>query len=315
MESLWLVPTLMALAVYGLGQGLVKQYSLDVPPARYCLYFFFAKLIVYGGYYVFQDAGWPFEAARTKDIAIAVAAYVLEGLGWICYYESIVAGPITIVGTLSAAYAAPTVLFAYIFLGETLAPIQYVGVTLVIAGCAGVSYAPASAGGKVTSRRWMVLAAFALLFWGGWQTLVKYSYQTAEFQESQMGLFSICGAFLTLFVFGALRGRREGPAPKGEIAKSAVPMGMMAGGDLGVLIATKSGPVSVVTAISGAYPLVTLGYAWFVLKERITTVQWVFIALVIVGMYLSPGDSPGLARLAAFLSGSDAELGPGSVSP
>ncbi|MBI4818805.1 MAG: DMT family transporter [Deltaproteobacteria bacterium] len=283
----WLVPTLMALAVYGLGQGLVKQYSLDIPPARYCFYFFFAKLIVYGGYFVFQDGTWPFEAARSKDIGIAVVAYVLEGLGWICYYQSIVSGPISIVGTLSAAYAAPTVLFAYVFLGETLKELQYLGVFLVIAGCAGVSYSPAGAGGKVTSRRWMVFATFALLFWGGWQTLVKYSYQSAKFEETQMGLFSICGAFLTLFAFGVLRGRREGSAPKGEFAKSALPMGMMASGDLGVLIATKTGPVSVVTAVSGAYPLVTLGYAFFALKERITKLQAFFIGLVIVGMYLS----------------------------
>lgn len=284
----WLLPTLGALLVYGLGQGLVKQYSVDVPPARYCFYFFFAKLLVYGGFFLAEGGTLPFKEATASQIATAILAYVLEGAGWICYYESIVAGPITIVGTLSAAYAAPTVLFAYVFLGEQLAPIQYAGVILVIAGCAGVAYTPPDPSAKVTGRRWIPLAVLALLFWGAWQTLVKYTYDQTKLTEPQMGIFSICGAFLTLFLYGVLRGRGEAPAKKGEMVKSAAPMAMMASGDLGVLIATKSGPVSVVTAISGAYPLVTLAYARFVLKERITPFQWACIALVLVGMFLSP---------------------------
>lgn len=280
----WLVPTVVALLVYGLGQGLVKQYSVDVPPARYCFYFFFAKLFVYGGYFVAQGDPWPFTGADPSQVALAIAAYLLEGAGWICYYESIVAGPITIVGTLSAAYAAPTVLFCYIFLGETLAPVQYAGVALVIAGCAAVAYMPPDPNAKVTSRRWIPLAVAALGFWGGWQTIVKHTYNTTSFTEPQMGVFSICGAFFTLFLYGVLRGRGERRAERSEVAKSAVPMAMMAGGDLGVLIATKSGPASLVTTISGAYPLITLAYAWFVLKERITAFQWFGILLVLAGM-------------------------------
>jgi drug/metabolite transporter (DMT)-like permease len=289
MAAVWILPTLVALLVYGLGQGLVKQYSVDVPPARYCFYFFFAKLLVYGGFFVAEGAAFP-PLENPAQVAVAILAYVLEGAGWICYYESIVAGPITIVGTLSAAYAAPTVIFALIFLGEELAPLQYGGVALVILGCVLVSYAPAEKGGKVTSRRWIPLAIMALAFWGAWQTLVKHTYNTTPFTEPQMGLFSISGAFLTLFAYGVIRGRKGGPRQPGEIRKSAVPMAMMAGGDLGVLIATKSGPVSVVTTISGAYPLVTLGYAWFKLKERITPLQWAGIVLVLIGMYLSPGE-------------------------
>ena len=183
---------MMALLVYGLGQGVVKQYSVDVAPARYCLYFFFAKLVVYGGYFLFEGASLPFAGATFAQMGPAVLAYMLEGLGWIFYYESIVAGPITIVGTLSAAYAAPTVLFAYIFLGETLAPLQYAGVISVISGCAAVAYAPSIPGGKVTSKRWMLYAALALTCWGAWQTLVKYTYNNSPFNEPQMGVFSIC---------------------------------------------------------------------------------------------------------------------------
>jgi drug/metabolite transporter (DMT)-like permease len=70
-------------------------------------------------------------------------------------------------------------------------------------------------------------------------------------------------------------------------------MGMMAGGDLSVIIASRMGPISVVTPLSGAYPLVTLLFAWLILKEKITALQWANICLILIGMFLSPDFSSG----------------------
>ena len=43
---LWLTPALLALLLYGLGQGLVKMWIGDVSPARFCLYFACARAVV-----------------------------------------------------------------------------------------------------------------------------------------------------------------------------------------------------------------------------------------------------------------------------
>jgi drug/metabolite transporter (DMT)-like permease len=67
-----------------------------------------------------------------------------------------------------------------------------------------------------------------------------------------------------------------------------VPMGMMAGGDLGVIIAARFGPISIVTPLTGAYPVVTLGFAGLVLREKITLLQYVCIGGIIVGMIFCP---------------------------
>ena len=40
---IWLAPALSALFLYGVGQGLVKKWIAEVPPARFCLYFVLAK--------------------------------------------------------------------------------------------------------------------------------------------------------------------------------------------------------------------------------------------------------------------------------
>jgi hypothetical protein len=41
----WLTPALIALLLYGLGQGLVKKWIGEVPPARLCLYYVLATSI------------------------------------------------------------------------------------------------------------------------------------------------------------------------------------------------------------------------------------------------------------------------------
>jgi hypothetical protein len=45
---LWLTPSLLALLLYGLGQGFVKMWITEVPPARFCLHFACAGALVMG---------------------------------------------------------------------------------------------------------------------------------------------------------------------------------------------------------------------------------------------------------------------------
>ena len=285
---IWLTPTLMSLVLWGLGQGFVKKWISEVPPARFCLYFVVAKAIVNVGYFLTQQHPNPFAAEGIRFLLAGVFAYTLDGLAWIFYFESIVAGPITIVGTLSAAYPALTVLFARIFLNEKLQTLQYWAIAAVIAGCLGLSYAPPDPNAKVTQKRWIPFAASALILWGIAQTIVKWSYGLPNAHEANMALFNTFGGILTLGVYGLLKGR-TGVHSAREWLKSFLPMGMMAGGDLGVIIASRVGPISLVTPISGAYPVVTLIFAALVLRERITWFQIVSVSLIIAGIVFSPG--------------------------
>jgi drug/metabolite transporter (DMT)-like permease len=280
---LWLAPSLLALLLYGLGQGFVKMWIGEVSPARFCLYFACARALVMVCYF-FANSRTPVFAAQGRDLlGIGVLAYLLDGIGWIMYFQSIIAGPIAIVGTLSAAYPAITIVFAHWFLGETLTPLQYGAVTLVIGGCIGLAYQPADAANKVAGRAWIVLAFLALLLWGGAQTIIKYDYSLGA-TDTNMALYSAIGALLTLGVYGLWKGR-AGTHTAIEWARSFLPMGMMASGDLGVLIASRYGEISIVTPLTGAYPVVTLAFAALVLRERIVLLQWGCIAAILVGIF------------------------------
>ncbi|MCX7056127.1 MAG: DMT family transporter [Proteobacteria bacterium] len=284
---MWLTPAMIALLLYGLGQGLVKKWIGEVPPARFCLYFVLAKSVINLSYFLSQDHPSLLASDGHPFLVYGVLAYMLEGTGWILYFESIVAGPITIVGTLSAAYPALTVVFAHWFLGETLSPLQYGAVTLVIGGCLGLSYSPPDAEQKLTGRRWIPLSLIALVMWASSQTLVKYSYGLAQADEVNLALCSTIGGALTLGIYGLLKGRSGSHSVRGWV-HSFVPMGMLAGGDLGVIIANRYGPISFVTPLTGAYPVVTLVFAALVLKENISRLQYACIAAIIGGMLLCP---------------------------
>jgi drug/metabolite transporter (DMT)-like permease len=281
---LWLTPALLALFLYGLGQGFVKMWITEVPPARFCLYFACARAVVMMCYFLANPHTPVFTAEGHRLLAIGVLAFMLDGTGWILYFQSIIAGPITIVGTLSAAYPALTVLFAHWFLGETLSPAQYVAVVLVIGGCIGLAYQPDGAANTVTGRAWIPLAFAALVLWGGSNTIVKYDYGLGA-TDANMSLYSVFGALLTLGAYGMVKGR-AGTHSLVEWTRSFLPMGMMAAGDLGVLIASRYGKISIVTPLTAAYPLVTLAFAALVLRERIKLLQWGCIIAILVGMYL-----------------------------
>ncbi len=289
---IWLAPALIALLLYGLAQGFARKYVAEVSPARFCLFFIVARSLVALVYFSIQKHPPPFAPSGRTFLALAISVYVLDGLGWILYYKSILLGPITIVGTLSAAYPALTVLFARVFLGEVLPPRGYVGVALVIAGCVGMAWSPSTPGQKAANRGWIPLAAGALLLWGAAQTLLKYAYGFPNADEVNAMIFMTMGGWLTLGVYGLAYGRRSRSTGSRmserarEWAHALFPMGMMAGGDAAVLVATRYGPVSIVTPLTAAYPVVTIVFAALALRERVTRLQVASIASTLAGMYL-----------------------------
>ncbi len=85
---IWLLPALAALCLYGIGQGLVKKWISEVPPARFCLYFVVAKAVVNLGYFFTNEHPSLSDPAGFKFMAVGAFAYMLDGAGWILYFES-----------------------------------------------------------------------------------------------------------------------------------------------------------------------------------------------------------------------------------
>lgn len=281
----WLAPTIAALFAWGIAQGLVKKYIGEVSAARFCLYYAIANAVVNTAFWLFHDTPPPFAPEGREFAFWGLLAYVLDGLAWIFYYQSLTYGPISIVGTLSAAYPALTVIFARVFLGEELTLLQGLGVGAVLIGCIALAWSP-SESSKAVDGRWKILAGTALVIWGISGTLIRYAYEFPQAHEANLALFIAIGGLVTLGVYGLAKGAARG-ATRAEWLRSAGPMATMALGSLFVAIAYKHGPASLVTPLAGAYPVITIGFAWAVLKERPTNLQWGGIAAVLAGMVLT----------------------------
>ncbi len=288
-ELPWLAPTLGALFAWGLAQGLVKKYIGEVSAASFCLYYAIANAVVNVGFWALHDAPPAFAAGGRQFAFWGMLAYVLDGLAWIFYYQSLTYGPISIVGTLSAAYPAITVLLARAFLGEELTVPQGLGVGVVLLGCLALAWSPADGRGS-SNGRWKLLAGAALVIWGVSGTLIRYSYGFPNAHEANLALFIAIGGLLTLGTYGVLKGAARSGS-RAEWLRSAGPMSTMALGGLLVAVAYKHGPASLVTPLAGAYPVVTIAFAWALLKERPTGLQWGGIAAVLLGMVLTTAVS------------------------
>ncbi|UCF80565.1 MAG: DMT family transporter [Acidobacteriota bacterium] len=294
----WLGPTLVAFLLYGISGGLFKQALDDIPVSRFCLYTVVVDAVVYMSFFLYWHKTGshppPFAPEGLQFFFWAMVSGLLEGIAGILYYESLSGGPVSIVGTVSAAYPVATAVLAFIFLGELLIPTQYIGAALVVAGCIGIAYEPSDPDQKTSTRRalgmplWFVYAILAALLWGIGGAMNRWVYELPNASEANFALYGIFADVLTIGVYGALL-EREWKFPVKEGAWAALPLAISAVADGVLYLAYRLGPATLVTTLSGAYPAVTLVYAYFVIKERPTFLQWVCIALVFIGMLLSPG--------------------------
>ena len=238
-------------------------------------------------FWFFKDAKPDLFAVENRGFLLyGLLAYLMDGIAWIFYYKSVVAGPISIVGTLSAAYPGLAILFARIFLNENLTTIQYIGAFGIILACIGLAYEPPEPDRKKKKLRWIPYATAALIIWGINATIIKHAYNLPGADSGNLALCLAVGGLLTLGIYGFLYGRK-GASSRKEWIESAAPMTTMALGGLMVMIAYETGPVSIVTPLSGAYPVVTLGFAAIVLNERLLALQWICIAAILTGMVLT----------------------------
>jgi drug/metabolite transporter (DMT)-like permease len=293
LDGQWVGPTFTALFLYGIAGGLFKQVLGDIPVARFCLYTVVVDGVIYMSYYLTHDHPPPFAPEGLRFFYWAMVAGVLEGIASILYYESLSGGPVSVIGTVSAAYPIVTAMLAFFFLGELLIPTQYVGVALVIIGCIGIAYEPSDPDQKTSARQvlgmplWFLQSILAALLWGIGGAMDRWVYELPNASEANFVLFGIFANVLTVGLYGLLL-EREWKFPVKEWAWATLPLGINAVADIALYIAYEWGPATLVTTLSGAYPPVTLVYAYFVIRERPTRLQWTCIALVFIGLMLSP---------------------------
>jgi drug/metabolite transporter (DMT)-like permease len=311
---LWAWPALGATVLWGIGDGLYKQYIENIHPHRLCLYSVPVYAVVYLSFFFALYHPPPFAPEGRAFLFWSVLTGLAYGAGSVISYEGILRGPISLLSPVYAAYPIVTAVLAAIFLDEVLSLRQYAGVGLVLAGCLSLAYEPAREAREErtesaqesqeedepgdqtgSSHTWLLLAAATAILWGVGAVLNSYAYRMPNSNYANFMLFMLMTSVPTLGLWGLLRERtlpenERWRYPAVDFPPSILALGIYALGDVSVYLAYEEGPATLVTVLSGAYPAVTLPYAFFVLGERPTRFQWSCIALILLGTGLSAGE-------------------------
>ncbi len=136
------------------------------------------------------------------------------------------------------------------------------------------------------SQTWILPVIGAWIVWGFWGFLPKYAVK--HITPMDVIVWEVVGAIMIGVCSLAYMGFKL------KFHSVGTPLGIAAGfcGYLGTIFflhALREGPVSLVTAISALYPILTIVLAFFFLHEPLTLKQLVGIILAMVAVVLIAG--------------------------
>ena len=210
------------------------------------------------------------------------SAAFLSAWGYVFYYEALARGNVSIVGTVTAAFPAVTIVLAWLLLGEHLLLPQRIAVFLIVGSIVFFSYKKKTASGE--GKGWILFMLLCVLFWGAWAVLAKLAVDRIG-QPNLLGAYACVGPIVWApYWLFKTKGRLS--VPLRALGRPELAVLCFCCAAISMYGALRRGYVSIVTPIVDLYPLVTILYARIWLKERMTRYQGVALILVLVGILL-----------------------------
>jgi transporter family protein len=239
-------------------------------------------MMYFAGFWFWRDSA----VVGLEYGALAAVSAFLGTVAYLCFFESVMTGQVTIVGTISAAYPSLTVIGAVALLSESLTVAQLVGIAAIICGIVALSYDRNPHSGHSIPRRSLLFALLAFALWGMWSL-------TAKIAVSNIGAGNVFGFYVISSITGPLvyiwfrRTRLDSLKVERSWAPcvfGAAGIALNVSGTLVFTFALSMGLASLVVPISSAYPLVTVVVALLLLGEKLNRLQLVGLAFVITGL-------------------------------
>ncbi len=289
MEDVWLLLSLGAVVLYGFSQVAQKVSLNDIP----------ASVVVF----LSVTVGIPISAVClvpffwSGDIwdvgavpfVLGLLAATFGQIGYFLYLEAAQRGPISVVGSVTAAYPIMVVAVAIIFLEEAPGLVQLSGALLVTSSVIVLSYLH---GGKSkdlhAAGRYFAYCVAAMFLYGLWGILTKLALE-----ELHWLLFVGMYAFVTppiVFLYIKYKGiRLRHTTPSWSvafiIAIIATEVGNIA--FFFEVSAVDQGPASIVFPLIASTPVVVILLAYGFLKERLTKLETLLVLAVVAGIILA----------------------------
>ena len=219
-------------------------------------------------------------APDVRHLLLGIGAGACNGVALAALYTAAAAGPISIVAPIGSTGAIVPVAVA-IAGGERPELLQLLGIPLAMAGVV-LAAARDSGSAEQASRRTVLLAMLSAVAFGGFLTLFGRASDAGvpwAVLSSRVALV-VC----TATVLGVRRVRVRMPVR--AVPAAALPGLLLLTGTVAYATATTKGLLSVVSVIATLSPVVTVGLAVLVLKERLAARQRLGVATALVGVVL-----------------------------
>ncbi|MDR1791048.1 MAG: DMT family transporter [Propionibacteriaceae bacterium] len=222
------------------------------------------------------------EAPGWASISLGSISGVTALLGAWFMYRAMTVGRLGVVAPIVSSCAVVPVLWG-VCAGEPITALQAVGILSCLSGIVLVSLSPSPASAS-TPRSfkpiWLAIAS-ALTFGIGIVILAHGSFESPVYST----LFSRFGSAVTatVIILCSRPSLRLGGRTFGVIAALGC---IDAIGYLGFTYATSSGQLALAAVLSGLYPAVTALLAFCFLKERLTWLQILGVAITLTGVVL-----------------------------
>ncbi len=223
-------------------------------------------------------------APSPASLAIGAAGGVAGCVGLVWLYRALSGPSVGLVAPIASAGILAPVL-AGILSGDTLGPGQLAGGAVLVAGLAAVLWVrePADADPHALRLAAGAAASFGLFYLalGAGTDVGGAAWTTAGARVAAVAALAVAVA--------RARGAAAAPASTGASGRlaAAAAIGVVdAGGNLAYAAATGAGPLTTVSLISAAYPVVTVALAVLVLRQRLSVVRAGGVLATVLGLGL-----------------------------
>ena len=238
-------------------------------------------LVVLTPIVVAAHGGPPARLALLYALGAGTAAVAVMGF----FYRAMAIGKISIVAPIASCGALLPIVVG-LLRGERPGILQLGGMALALAGIVLVSMEAEKGGGKVHLVAGGGLAAGAATAYGVWSLLIKQASAADPYWATLLNRATMLALLLAAAVLYLLRRKAIAlPAWSWRQITALAGIGILGTvGDLLFAVDTTKGLLSVVSLIGSMYPLVTVGLATILLKERLVRYQTVGIVSALVGI-------------------------------
>lgn len=284
--------SLLAALSYGTADFFGGIASRRMSPVLVSLFSHIASFAAALAMTLFISSQWSLEGAYFGAIA-----GVCEAVGFLLFYYVLSIGSIAVIAPIvSVIYAIVPVAWA-VAQGDELAPLAWVGVVLGFAAILALSLGESSDDGHgdpIPSREThsklglrklsLLLAIIAGTTWGFATVALDYAPEESGATPAVSGAAISFVIVILIFVIG--RRYINTATTKAPVTQSLISGALFGIANALILVALATGSLALVGLLTALYPLATVLLARFVLKERITPIQWVGIIAAVVAAIL-----------------------------